>query len=145
MTHGTNVRPGQHSCRLVSRPTLHYSEDPVSDTSPPESDGLSRVESSLSLEPPCVNSISRSSSERSGTSAGDVFVSPLGEPTEFLPVKVIAPEFQLDIQKLLVPVYEDYHRLMVREFPSASSSFLLLLCLFSVMMNEIFFQILTNQ
>ena len=41
-------------------------------------------------------------------------MSPLGEATEFLPLKVIAPEMQADIQELLTPIFEDYHRVMVR-------------------------------
>lgn len=41
-------------------------------------------------------------------------MSPLGEATEFLPIKVIAPEMQADIQELLTPICEDYHRVMVR-------------------------------
>ena len=41
-------------------------------------------------------------------------MSPLGEATEFLPIKVIAPEMQADIQELLTPIFEDYHRVMVR-------------------------------
>ncbi|XP_078358462.1 uncharacterized protein LOC144643172 isoform X1 [Oculina patagonica] len=94
------------------RPTLQFSESTVSDISPPESITLSREESYLSLEPLYFNSISRSSSERSGTGAKDILVSPLGEATEFLPIKVIAPEMQADIQGLLTPIFEDYHRVM---------------------------------
>lgn len=102
------VTGGQQSRRT----TLQFSESTVSDTSPSESVNLSREESYLSLEPLYFNSISRSSSERSGTGVGDVFVSPLGEATEFLPIKVIAPEMQADIHELLTPVFEDYHGLM---------------------------------
>ena len=40
----------------------------------------------------------------------------MGEATEFLPIKVIAPEMQADIQELLTPIFEDYHRVMVRDF-----------------------------
>lgn len=82
--------------------------------SPPESISLSREESYLSLEPLYYNSVSRSSSERSVTGARDVLMSPLGEATEFLPIKVIAPEMQVDIQELLTPICEDYHKVMVR-------------------------------
>ena len=46
----------------------------------------------------------------------DILVSPLGEATEFLPIKVIAPEMQADIQELLTPIFEDYHRVMVRNY-----------------------------
>ena len=95
-------------------PTLQFSESTVSDISPPESINLSREESYLGLEPLYFNSISRSSSERSGTGAKDILMSPLGEATEFLPIKVIAPEMQADIQELLTPIFEDYHRVMVR-------------------------------
>ena len=42
-------------------------------------------------------------------------MSPLGEATEFLSIKVIAPEMQADIQELLTPIFEDYHRIMVRK------------------------------
>lgn len=94
------------------RSTLQFSESAVSDISPPESIGLSREESYLSLEPLYFNSISRSSSERSGTGARDILMSPLGEATEFLPIKVIAPEMQADIQELLTPIFEDYYRVM---------------------------------
>ena len=97
----------------INRTTLQFSESTVSDTSPSESVNLSREESYLNLEPLYFNSISRSSSERSGTGVRDVFVSPLGEATELLPIKVIAPEMQADIHELLTPVFEDYHRLMV--------------------------------
>lgn len=90
------------------------SESTVSDMSRSESSNLSREESYLSLEPLYVNSISRSSSERSGTGARDVLVSPLGETTEFLPIKVIAPDMQGDILGLLNPIFEDYHRTMVK-------------------------------
>ena len=100
---------------LLNRPTLQFSESTVSDMSPPESINLSREESYLSLEPLYFNSVSRSSSERSGTGARDILVSPLGEATEFLPIKVIAPEMQADIQELLTPIFEDYHRVMVRD------------------------------
>ena len=86
----------------------------VSDMSRSESSNLSREESCLSLEPLFVHSISRSSSERSGTGARDVLVSPLGETTEFLPIKVIAPDMQGDILGLLNPIFEDYHRTMVK-------------------------------
>ena len=98
-----------------TRSTLQFSESTVSDISPPESIGLSREESYLSLEPLYFNSISRSSSERSGTGARDILMSPLGEATEFLPIKVIAPEMQADIQELLTPIFEDYYRVMVRD------------------------------
>ena len=43
----------------------------------------------------------------------DVLVSPLGEATEFLPLKVIAPEMVADIHELLTPIFEDYHSVMV--------------------------------
>ena len=86
----------------------------VSDMSRSESSNLSREESCLSLEPLFVHSISRSSSERSGTGARDVLVSPLGETTEFLPIKVIAPDMQADILGLLNPIFEDYHKTMVK-------------------------------
>lgn len=99
---------------FFNRPTLQFSESTVSDISPPESISLSREESYLGLEPLYFNSISRSSSERSGTGAKDILVSPLGEATEFLPIKVIAPEMHADIQELLTPIFEDYHRVMVR-------------------------------
>lgn len=99
---------------LFNRPTLQFSESTVSDNSPPESINLSREESYLSLEPLYFNSISRSSSERSGTGTKDIHISPLGEATEFLPIKVIVPEMQADIQELLTPIFEDYHRVMVR-------------------------------
>ena len=95
------------------RTTLQFSESTVSDNSPPESVNLSREESYLSLEPLYFNSISRSSSERSGTGMRDVLVSPLGEATEFLPLKVIAPEMVADIHELLTPIFEDYHSVMV--------------------------------
>ena len=100
---------------FLNRPTLQFSESTVGDISPPESINLSREESYLSLEPLYFNSISRSSSERSGTGAKDILISPLGETTEFLPIKVIAPEMQPDIQELLTPIFEDYHRVMVRK------------------------------
>ena len=95
------------------RATLQFSESTVSDNSPPESVNLSREESYLSLEPLYFNSISRSSSERSGTGMRDVLVSPLGEATEFLPLKVIAPEMVADIHELLTPIFEDYLSVMV--------------------------------
>ena len=98
---------------LFFRTTLQFSESTVSDNSPPESVNLSREESYLSLEPLYFNSISRSSSERSGTGMRDVLVSPLGEATEFLPLKVIAPEMVADIHELLTPIFEDYHSVMV--------------------------------
>lgn len=98
---------------FFNRPTLQFSESTVSDISPPESINLSREESHLSLEPLYFNSISRSSSERSGTGAKDILMSPLGEATEFLPIKIIAPEMQADIQELLTPIFDDYHRVMV--------------------------------
>ena len=89
------------------------SESTVCDMSLSTSSNLSREESYLSLEPLYLNSISRSSSERSGAGARDVLVSPLGEATEFLPIKVIAPDMQGYIQGLLEPIFEDYHRIMV--------------------------------
>ncbi|XP_068746052.1 ras guanine nucleotide exchange factor Y-like isoform X2 [Montipora capricornis] len=92
--------------------TTRSSESTVCDMSPSTSSNLSREESYLSLEPLYLNSISRSSSERSGAGARDVLVSPLGEATEFLPIKVIAPDMQMYIQGLLEPIFEDYHRIM---------------------------------
>ena len=111
---------------FLNRPTLQFSESTVSDMSPPEFVNLSREESYLSLEPLYFNSISRSSSERSGTGVRDILVSPLGEATEFLPIKVIAPEMQGDIQELLTPIFEDYHRVMVRIVFSFWSGFQLI-------------------
>lgn len=96
----------------------------VSDMSRSESSNLSREESCLSLEPLFVHSISRSSSERSGTGARDVLVSPLGETTEFLPIKVIAPDMQGDILGLLNPIFEDYHRTMGIKLASSAEDLL---------------------
>ena len=48
-------------------------------------------------------------------------MSPLGEATEFLPIKVIAPEMQTNIQELLTPIFEDYHRVMVRKKNTATN------------------------
>jgi len=104
--------------------TRRSSESTVSDMSRSGSSNLSREESCLSLEPLFVHSISRSSSERSGTGARDVLVSPLGETTEFLPIKVIAPDMQGDILGLLNPIFEDYHRTMGIKLASSAEDLL---------------------
>ena len=75
--------------------------------------GLSREASSLGAESLYLNSVSRSSSERSGTESRDILMTSMGEPTEFLPIKIIAPEIIRDIQEELTPIFDNYHKEMV--------------------------------
>jgi len=60
-----------------------------------------------------MRSISRTSSERSFLETRDYVMSSLGEPSQFLPFKIIAPEMVQDIIEELAPVFEDYLKVMV--------------------------------
>jgi hypothetical protein len=60
-----------------------------------------------------VSSVSRTSSERSFLETRDYVMSSLGEPTQFLPFKIICPEITRDIIEELGPVFEDYEKEMV--------------------------------
>lgn len=84
----------------------------------PESVNLSRECSSIGTDPLYLNSVSRSSSERSAHETRDILMSSMGEPTEFLPIKIIAPEITRDIQEELTPIFEDYHKVMVQNIDS---------------------------
>ena len=58
-------------------------------------------------------SVSRSSSGRSTTETRDILMLSFGEPAEFLPFKVIAPEILMDVHDELRPIFEEYQKEMV--------------------------------
>lgn len=97
-------------CSFFHRPTLRFSESNAGE--------LQRPESVLSLDSygestSRLNPISRTSSERSFVETRDYVMSSLGEPSHFLPFKVIAPDMTRDIIEELGPVFDDYQKVMV--------------------------------
>ncbi|XP_048584976.1 uncharacterized protein LOC5521079 isoform X2 [Nematostella vectensis] len=93
------------------RPTLQFSESTVSDYSLSES-VLSRDGSVSEPGTGYLNSLSRTSSDRSSVEIRDYVLLSLGEPSEFLPFRVIAPDTIRDINDELVPLFDDYHKVM---------------------------------
>ncbi|KAK3750771.1 hypothetical protein QZH41_004499 [Actinostola sp. cb2023] len=86
-------------------------ESTVSDISRPGSvistDSHQDLDSSFNFK-----SISRTSSERSFVETRDYVMSSLGEPSQFLPFRIIAPEIMRDVIDELGPVFEDYYKVM---------------------------------
>ena len=97
------------------RTSLQFTESTASDASRPSS-VISLDSSASDLRDLIGTSVSRSSSGRSAGETRDIVMSTLGEPTEFLPIKMIAPEILRDVQEELLPICEEYQKVMVSTF-----------------------------